>query len=119
MTILIISNSFFEIASFARSLLKDGHAVIFAPTETKATAFLEELKIDVLLCDEQKLGWVRDLVTRMPQLNIALFSDMGETAFHQITEGLGIVMKLPQIPEKAEAGLLLARLQRISALLPA
>ena len=119
MKILIFSKSFFEIASFSRALLKDGHAVIFVSTEIEAISFIEELKIDALLCDDQKLGWVKGLVARMPNLNIALFSDIEETVFHQMTEGLGIVMRLPQIPEKSEAALLLKRLRRIAALLPA
>ncbi len=119
MKILVFSKSFFEIASFSRALLKDGHVVIFAPTEIEAITFMEELKIDILLCDDQKLAWVKRLLARMPNINIALFSDIEEKVFHQMTEGLGIVTRLPQIPEKSEAGLLLERLRRISALLPA
>ena len=56
MKILIFSYSFFEIASFSRALLKNGHSVIFTPTEVDAITFMEESKIDILLCDDQKLA---------------------------------------------------------------
>lgn len=119
MKILIFSSSFFEIASFARALIKTGNTVIFAPTEDEANVFMEELKIDVLLSDERKLEWVKQLVAKAPTLNIALFSDMEDKRFHQMTEGFGILMKLPLIPEKFEAELLLERLQRLTTLLAA
>ncbi len=59
--------------------------------------------VDQDLGDMSGIALVRKLIQINAMINIALVSDQPEEAFHEETEGLGILMKLPPIPDARAA----------------
>lgn len=74
----------------------------------EAIALAKERKPFAMVID-QELGGIKgvDLVPQLLQINafiyIALISDQTEAAFHEATEGLGILMKLSPRPDAQAA----------------
>lgn len=66
------------------------------------------------LVDASPVACVSQLIRRNPMINCAMISDMDHDAFHQATEGLGILMQLPPSPSAEDARALLAKLGSIA-----
>ena len=66
------------------------------------------------LTDMTGLEFVRQLVVRHPFVNCALVSSMTDTAFHEATEGLGLLAKLPPKPDAIHTEELLQKLEAIT-----
>lgn len=94
------------------------------PVATGA-AGLEKLKgrpLDLVIVDEQLddmsgLDFLRQFVAVNPLANTAIVGSQPHKAFHEVTEGLGVLMQLPLHPGKEDAEKLLAVLAKISGLL--
>ena len=65
------------------------------------------------LADASPVECVNQLVRRNPMINCAMVSGMDHDAFHQATEGLGILMQLPPSPSGEDARVLLAKVEAI------
>ncbi len=65
------------------------------------------------LADASPVECVNQLVRRNPMINCAMVSGMDHDAFHQATEGLGILMQLPPSPSGEDARALLAKVEAI------
>lgn len=78
--------------------------VVEARSGAEAIAVVREKKT-VAVAIDQHLGDMAgiDLVLKLLEINalinVALVSEQSEAAFHEETEGLGILMKLPTIPD--------------------
>jgi len=65
------------------------------------------------LTDMTGIEFVRQLVARYPFVNCALVSSMQDADFHEATEGLGILSKLPSKPDATHVAELMRKLESI------
>ena len=68
---------------------------------------------DTDLPDMSGIEFARKLITVNPFVNCAMISGLMPDDFHDVTEGLGIIMQLPRTPGKADAERLLEHLNKI------
>jgi CheY-like chemotaxis protein len=85
----------------------------------KAGSLLPTLTvIDETLPDMDGLAAVRDLMQANALLNTALVSSLSPEDFHEFSEGLGILLQLPQTPGETEAREIISSLKSIFVLPP-
>ena len=79
----------------------------WANTAEKALALVAEKKIDIAIIHEQlpdmtakKL--VENIITLDAMMNCVVLSAMSDEDFHEAYEGLGVLMRFPLMPGKAE-----------------
>lgn len=90
-----------------------------------ATAALELIKADCVdlvvvgqsLMDTTPVDCVKRLIRQKPMISCAMLSAMEPDAFHEATEGLGILMHLPPIPSGDDARVLLDKIESLASLL--
>lgn len=86
--------------------------------ETVAGTPVDLVVADEDLGDMKGLDLIRRLVAVNPLINCALVSSLTENAYHEASEGLGILMQLPPEPQEADADQLMNRLNRVLDLTP-
>ncbi len=69
--------------------------------------------MDETLADMSGLELARRLVVASPMANLALVSSLPAEAFHEASEGLGVLAQLPPSPGAEQSRELLAQLDRI------
>ncbi len=74
--------------------------------------------IDLAVADEQLgdmsgLEYAERLLAVSAMISTAVVSPLDADEFHEVSEGLGVLMQLPPLPGKREADQLLARLREI------
>ena len=69
--------------------------------------------VDHQVGDRPGLTLVRQLIQVNAFIHTAVFSELSEEAFHEASEGLGILAHLPMQPGPADASALLDTLRRI------
>ena len=69
------------------------------------------------LADTSPVDCITQLVRQNAMINCAMISDMEQDAFHEATEGLGILMQLPPNPSGDDAAVLLDKIESLSSLL--
>jgi len=74
--------------------------------------------IDDHLDDMVPLDLAMELLKLNAMVYIAMVSTMDEEAFHEATEGLGLLPRLPSPPGAADAPVLLTRLREMPCLIP-
>ena len=82
---------------------------------------LQEQPVDLVVVDEDVgdmpgLRFIEQLVAANPLINCALVSSLSKEAFHEASEGLGILMQLPPRPSTVDGDRLIAHLNRIRGL---
>ncbi len=70
--------------------------------------------VDADLGDLSAVALIRRLLEIDAMIHVALVSGEPEDAFHEATEGLGILMKLSPLPTSAEARRFAERLRRMA-----
>jgi len=93
-------------------------ALDHADSGGSALASLIDKTADLVVADEQLsdmsgLAFAAKLVAENPMVNCALVSALGDEAFHEAGEGLGILAKLPPEPDESHGAKLLQQLKRI------
>lgn len=104
-SIVIVSPQVDKWDAFTAELKKESKMELNeARSGAEAIAVVQE-KRPVAVVIDQDLGDMAgiDLVVQLLEINaliiVALVSDQSEEFFHESTEGLGILMKLPSIPD--------------------
>ncbi|MEJ2671347.1 MAG: response regulator [Deltaproteobacteria bacterium] len=69
--------------------------------------------MDTGLPDTGPLPLVQKLLTVNAMVNTAVVSPLTETEFHEASEGLGVLSRLPDTPGESEAVELLAKLKKV------
>jgi len=69
--------------------------------------------VDENLADMPGLELVRRLLPINAMINTAVISSLSDAAFHETSEGLGILARLSPVPTESQARDLLARLKRL------
>ena len=72
--------------------------------------------IDFELPDREPLLLVQELLTVNAMVNTAVVSPLTEEEFHEASEGLGVLARLPLRPGKSDAAELLRKLRQILGL---
>ena len=93
-----------------------------AATGSTGLALLAGRSMDLVIVDERLddmsgIAFVGRLVKINPLVNTAIVGSLAEEAFHEATEGLGVLMQLPPRPTEADAEALLAELAKIGGML--
>ncbi|MDQ7834989.1 MAG: hypothetical protein RDU24_06365 [Humidesulfovibrio sp.] len=117
MHILIVTRRALELAPFADALAQDtGLALRFTDGWVNAQATLKTLPPAFMVLDEGLRGGpplklVKELIQVNAMVNIVVVSDQTPEAFHDASEGLGILAQVPVQPT-VEDGAALAELFR-------
>ncbi len=69
---------------------------------------------DEKLADMSGVSFIRLLICKNPMANCAVVSSQESSAFHKESEGLGILMQIPNRPRKKDAEKLLERVAEIN-----
>jgi CheY-like chemotaxis protein len=90
----------------------------YAESGSNALAGLMDKTADLVVSAEQLsdmsgLTFAAKLVAQNPVVNCALVSSLGDSAFHEASEGFGILAKLPPDPDEAHAAELLQKLKTV------
>ncbi|HQN19339.1 MAG TPA: response regulator [Syntrophobacteraceae bacterium] len=70
--------------------------------------------IDSELPDTDAMLLVRDLMMVNAMINTAVVSSLSEEQFHEVSEGLGVLARLPLVPGKRDATELLEKLRKVT-----
>ena len=118
--ILIVSPHRSRLAEFAQSMAEQ-QDIQLAWAEDGKTAIADVMKhsplaviIDDNLLDMPGLDLVRRLLPINASIHMAVISDLSPEAFHEASEGLGLMAQLPLAPAKPDALEILSRLKRLS-----
>lgn len=137
MTILLVANDFARFAVLAARLRQEQDIdVVSASNGSAAFEYLkaqtrvqltgetnaEDQAIDLVIVDEQLndmagIQFVKQLVMVNPLVNTVIVSALSAEDFHEATEGLGVLMRLPLQPKESDATELLAILAKIAGLM--
>jgi len=123
LTIVFVAKNFSRFSILVPRLRRE-QDVELVPVATGA-AGLEQLKnkrLDLVIVDEQLddmsgVDFVKQLVKVNPLANTAIVGSLPDAEFHEVTEGLGVLMQLPPQPGERDAEALLAVLSKIFGLL--
>jgi len=119
MRFLLISSRSEKWARLAQGLEKaDAAELVWTASGHAARQSIQEQAFDLVLIDEtlddmQGLDLAQELIKTNPMLNCALASALSSQAFHEASEGLGLLAQLPLEPGEAEARDLIARITTI------
>lgn len=100
---------------------QEGTAVHWAADGRRALETLDEQTVDLVVVDEglanmTGLAFIERLVAKYPMINSAIVSRLSPEAFHEASEGLGILMQLPIDPSQADGERLMTVLNQILGL---
>ena len=91
-------------------------------TAESARKALSEHEVHLLIAAEQLedcsgADCIRKVAMQFPLVHTALCSPLDEEAFHESTEGLGVLLRLPRQPGSVDAERILERMAHIANLL--
>ena len=94
----------------------------WAATGQEALAILSENPVDLVIVDDSLgdmtgIEFMKKLLSLNPMINCAAVSPLPHEAFHEASEGLGVLAQLPVSPGKPDAENLLKRLEDLKILL--
>jgi len=120
--VLLLDTSGRTFSKLTAGMQADNQVKLYqAQSGFEAFDILAKKAFDLVVADEQLtdmsgLEFARQLVARNPLVNCALVSSMRDAEFHENSEGLGILAKLPPEPDENHAGELIQNLESISRL---
>jgi DNA-binding NtrC family response regulator len=102
--------------------LHQGLTTRVCKTGSEALISAGDLRTDVAvvggeLNDGDGLSFLKEFARVQPLINCALVSSLSPELFHEVTEGLGVFMQLPENSGAAEADKMLQLLESIEVLL--
>jgi CheY-like chemotaxis protein len=117
--LLLVGSGNDTFAKVAKAL-QENLSVEFKRAESGNSALDRLLKepVDLVVAAEQLadmsgLAFAAKLVVQNPMVNCALVSSLDDDDFHEASEGLGILAKLPTDPDETQAAELLQKLRII------
>lgn len=117
--ILVVTSDPKRLAAFTDSL-EASHEIHVAWADSGAAALSDVMKhpplgviVDENLPDMPGLELVRRLLPINAMINTAVISGLPDAAFHETSEGLGILARLSPVPTESQARELLAQLKRL------
>ena len=121
-TILFVCENKEQFQSFKKPLLENDKVrvqEVFSAEE--ALERVKQEKIEALVCsqtlpDMAGLEFLKQLVKVNPLINTALVSDLSGKDFHEVTEGLGVLMQIPSAMGEEQGRELLDKLAKVASL---
>lgn len=123
MTIVVIAKDFSRFGSLVERLRREKHVELMpVVTGTAGLAHLRGKRVDLVIVDEQLddmsgIDFIKQLITVNPLANTALVGALPEEEFHEVTEGLGVLLQLPRQPTGQDAETLLGLMAKITGLM--
>ncbi len=116
--IILVSNRKETLFDFAAGLEKDDIRLFWAGSGNEALSTLSDNVPGLVIADEDLgdmtgLEFIKELVAVNPMINCAAVSSLSPDDFHEASEGLGILMQLPEKPGKEDGVKLLEHLSTI------
>jgi CheY-like chemotaxis protein len=95
--------------------------IVWATSGSQALEAVGKQPVDLVVADESvgdmsALELAQRLVSSNPMINCAVVSTLSDKAYHEASEGLGILMKLPPNPGEADGRRLLDHLSKVLGL---
>ncbi|MCG6973384.1 MAG: response regulator [Desulfobacterales bacterium] len=110
---------------FTVALIKnDDVEMSWAATGQEGLTILSETPVDLVIVDDSVgdmtgIEFMKKLLSINPMINCAAVSPLSHEAFHEASEGLGVLAQLPVAPGKPDAENLLKHLKDLKNLLNA
>lgn len=108
-------------AELSSEIEKQSGTISWAATGRQARETIRETALDLVLTDERLddmsgLELIKRVTADNPMVNCAVISSLSEAAYHEASEGLGILMQLPPNPVGADGKRLMTHLNQILGL---
>jgi two-component SAPR family response regulator len=121
--LLILTTDKSRFADMSAALKRLDANVIWESSGNRTLEWLRDHPIDLVVVDEKLgdmtgLSFIAKLVAVNPMINCAVVSSLSAQAFHEASEGFGILMQLPPKPDRNDGQRLMDRLIRITGSLP-
>ena len=119
MKILLLTSDKDSLNVFSTAIAEDANAdLLWAISGNEALNVIKNTKIQLVVADEKLedmtgLEFIKKLVMINPFVNCMLLSPLSHDDFHEVSEGLGILMQLPLQPGEKDASALLQYLNKI------
>ena len=116
--ILLVSTDKLSLTDLKEGLEENNVRTSWAKSCDSVFAMIQHNEFDLIITDEKLsdsngLDCIKKLVSLNPMLNCASISSLSARDFHEMSEGLGILMQLPEKPGKKDAVKLLDHLNTI------
>ncbi len=116
--ILLASPDKDSLADLKTGFEEDGVEITWAETCGDIFFRLKEETFDLIVIDEKLpemngLECIEKIIFSNPMLNCAAISSLSPDEYHEASEGLGILMQLPENPVKEDAAKLIDHLNTI------
>lgn len=104
--------------ALASELEKGGARVSWAESGESALSMIRREAFDLVVADDvlediSGLAFSTELISVDPTVNCAVVSSLSAEAFHEASEGLGLLMQLPREPDGNDARGLLLNLRQL------
>ena len=119
MKILLLTSDKDSLNVFSTAIAEDANTdLLWAISGNEALSIIKNTKIQLVVADEKLedmtgLEFIKKLVMINPFVNCMLLSPLSHDDFHEVTEGLGVLMQLPLQPGERDASALLQYLNKI------
>lgn len=119
--LLLVTSDKANFSELSAEIEKQGASISWAASGSQALETLAETPVDLVLTDEtlgdmSGLEFVARQVAINPMTNCAAVSSLSAKAYHEASEGLGILMQLAPGPGPADGQRLMAHLNQILGL---
>jgi len=116
--VLLVSGEEKDLAAMAQGLQAGGAGVCRVRSGAAALELLRERYFDLVVVDETLddmtgLALIGRIVARHPMIDTAAVSSLTPGKFHEASEGFGVLMQLPSMPDSSHAAKLLEQLYKI------
>lgn len=121
--IVLVARKIEGLARFAAGLWQDRRVeLVHVDSAAEAMKLMQQQEPALVvvgeeLSDIEPIDFVRQVVHLKPMINTALVSNLPAEAFHEHTEGLGVLKQLPVNPSGEDAESLLETLYALNAML--
>jgi DNA-binding NtrC family response regulator len=116
--ILIVSMDIEALSDLISVLEEDGARIMWAESCEAVLKNVEAERYDLIITaedlpDVKGLECIKKLISLNPMINCAAISSLSHKDFHEASEGLGVLMQIPERPGRDDAAKLLEHLKMI------
>ncbi len=121
--ILLVSKKENTFENLARELKSyQDNSVRWIATGKEAMQLALDREIEVIVADHELedsvgLAFIKNISKKCPLVNCAMVSTLDPDEFHEITEGLGVFLQLPENPGRQDAEKIMQVMESIHLLL--
>lgn len=118
MAIVFFSLQSVDTEALSKCLQRNQKEIVAVSTTEQFYQLLNQRSQDIegVIADDENLIVLKDIIKQYPLLNFGVISPRSTDAFHEATEGYGILMQLSFPPTKEDGMSFLAKLESLAAL---